>query len=209
MEATMQHDLWVTGQLDASLEQLLSQYETSTGSVEGNVPSEIIQGATSIPSEHAKEFSAGPADCVAPDGEDLADSTRENVSNTINNQSAGIITVGNDDVKAIELWNEIMKKYEVAELCEKELERLTNVNDPGRKAYLQQRQAEAVAAAVEALGRLHNKEIEAKFCNFVKESRADPTLTISHSDVLLRSSHPLCWYSCFVRLFPRGVCAEK
>ena len=106
----MQHDLWATGQLDASLEQLLSQYETSTGSVEGNVPSEIIQGATSIPAEHAKVLSASPADCIAPDGEDLADNTRENVSNTISNQSAGIIAGGVDDVKAIELWNEIMKK---------------------------------------------------------------------------------------------------
>ena len=79
MEATMHHELWDTGQLDASLEHLLSQYEASTGSVEGNVPSEIIQGASNIPAEHAKVFSASPADCVAPDADDLADGTRQNI----------------------------------------------------------------------------------------------------------------------------------
>ena len=101
----MHHELWDTGQLDASLEHLLSQYEASTGTVDGNVPSEIIQGASNIPAEHAKVFSAGPADCVAPEADDLSEDTGQNISNAVSNQSAGIINGGVGDVKAIEIWN--------------------------------------------------------------------------------------------------------
>ena len=34
-------------------------------------------------------------------------------------------------------------------------------------------------------------------------------LRISHSDKFLNNRDPLFWYSCFVRLFPRGDCTEK
>ena len=47
-------------------------------------------------------------------------------------------------VLVVRIWNEMMKKYKVAELCEAELSRLRNLDEDDRKAYLQLEQAKAV-----------------------------------------------------------------
>ena len=123
---------------------------------------------------------------------------------SVADQSAGVIDGGVDDVTPVQIWDEIMKKYKVAQMCEDEIERLEKIDKQDKKACYQQRQALAVAAAVEALGRLHSKDLQTKLRTFVEENRVGNVLTIPHSDTFLRRRDPVFWYSCFVRIFPRG-----
>ena len=99
---------------------------------------------------------------------------------------------------------------------------------------LQQNRAAAVAAAVDALSRLHGREIKAKLDAFINKVKAEedkapdltsdaahgptastsaPTakasLNIGHDVKFLNNRDPLFWHNCFVRLFPRGDCTEK
>ena len=53
-----------------ALENLLHQYECSTGSLNGAVPVEILQSATRIDDRHANMQHAGPTDAVDTDGDD-------------------------------------------------------------------------------------------------------------------------------------------
>ena len=90
-----------------------------------------------------------------------------------------------------------------------------------KKTELKTREAVAVAAAVEALAQLHNKETRKKLDDFIasqneassaslsSESVDANTLIIPHAATFLNNKDPLFWYSCFVRLFPRGDCAER
>ena len=73
MEATKDNDVWESDMLANGLEELLQQYTKSIGVVTGGVPAEIIQGATRISASEAGVSSAGPADCVAPEGVEADD----------------------------------------------------------------------------------------------------------------------------------------
>eukprot|EP00973_Karenia_brevis_P069976 9728543-Karenia_brevis.AAC.1 len=77
---------------------------------------------------------------------------------TSGDQCAGIIDGGVDDVTPVQIWDQIMKRYKVAQTCSEELERLRGSDKSDEKANLRQRQAVAVAAAVEALAKLHSRE---------------------------------------------------
>ena len=70
MEATKHHDAWESGCLEGNLEELLQQYAVSTGSQNGGVPAEIVQGASAIALELSKVALRGLADCVAADGDE-------------------------------------------------------------------------------------------------------------------------------------------
>ena len=88
--------------------------------------------------------------------------------------------------------------------------RIRNSGASSDRSELKLREAKSVAAAVEALARLHHQETKAKLQRFVSQKKAeeDP-LAILHSRDFLNTRDPLFWYSCFVRLFPRGDCGEK
>ncbi len=75
---------------------------------------------------------------------------------------------------------------------------------------LQQERAVAVAEAVDALAKLHAKEVREKLKAFSNQDRGgDRSVTIRYSDEFLRSNDPSFWFRCFVRLFPRGDCMER
>ena len=65
-------------------------------------------------------------------------------------------------------WNEIMRKYKVAQVCEHELDRIRKLDKPDEKARIEQQRAMAVAAAVEALSKLHTQEVRSKLHHFVR-----------------------------------------
>ena len=59
------------------------------------------------------------------------------------------------------------EKYKVAQLCREELERLRQTDtSTEKKAEVRQRQAYAVAAAVEALSKLHHFEVQKNLKDF-------------------------------------------
>ena len=125
-------------------------------------------------------------------------------------QCAGVIDGGADDITPVQLWEAVMKKYKVAQECEAELARLAKSTDSSKKDQLLRDRSLAVATAVEALTKLHHQETLSKLQDFVRRDKdVCNELTIVHANEFLSSRNPLFWCSCFMRLFPRGDCAER
>ena len=106
---------------------------------------------------------SGPADCAEESTDDAsanAGDEQRDYETGIN--SAGVLDGGVDDISALQLWDMIMKKYNVAQLCDEELRRLnTTKNDSDKHGLLRER-ALAVATAVEALSKLQQQEVRKK-----------------------------------------------
>ena len=71
------------------------------------------------------------------------------------------------------------------------------------------REAEAVAEAVEALPKLHSREMRQKLRRYVNAQVDDNSLVIRHGDTFVNNRDPLFWCHCFVRLFPMGGLRRK
>ena len=113
---------------------------------------------------------SGPADCVDESTDDAsanADAEQRDYETGIN--SAGVIDGGVDDISALQLWDMIMKKYKVAQLCDEELRRLGTTKDDSDKHGLLRERALAVAAAVEALSKLQQKEVRNRLREHVEQ----------------------------------------
>ena len=94
---------------------------------------------------------SGPADCVEESTDDASANTgdeQRDYETGIN--SAGVLDGGVDDISALQLWDTIMKKYKVAQLCDEELRQLDKTKDDSDKHGLLRERALAVATAVEA-----------------------------------------------------------
>ena len=52
------------------------------------------------------------------------------------------------------------------------------------------------------------KDVRKRLNDFAESQNTNDSVAIEHSDEFLSSRNPLFWYSCFVRLFPRGDCLE-
>ena len=147
MEATKQHLLWETEALDKPLEDLLRAYAVSVGSNASGVPSEIIQGASKIPETSASVTASGPANCTPAAEEELESghpASQDEQEVTAN--CAGILDGGIDDLTPIQMWDEVMKRYKLAQICGQEIERLKNSDKKSEKERLQLEQAQAVAS---------------------------------------------------------------
>ena len=130
MHATRGHELWETGLLDPALESLLQEYTRSIGTEHGGIPSEIFQGASQISKEHACVNQSGPADCVESSTDDVsANAGDEQRDHETGINSAGVLDGGVDDISALQLWDMIMKRYKVAQLCDEELRRLKSTKE--------------------------------------------------------------------------------
>ena len=66
-----------------------------------------------------------------------------------------------------------------------------------------------MAEAVEALSQLHSREMRQKLRNYVRQQGNEQTLVVRHGDAFLNNRDPFFWCHCFMRLFPRGDCAER
>ena len=63
----------------------------------------------------------------------------------------------------------------------------------------------AISTAVDALAKLQHQETKKTLEAYAKqESVSDETVTITHSIKFVSNKDPLFWFSCYVRLFPRG-----
>ena len=61
---------------------------------------------------------------------------------------AAVLDGGTDDLSPVQLWDAIMRRYGVAQECEREIARLDATKCPSEKERLQREHAVAVAAAV-------------------------------------------------------------
>jgi hypothetical protein len=212
MEATKYHELWETGALDPALETLLGEYSQSIGTDQGGVPAEILQAASRIAPEHAFVNVAGPAQCVEQEDaeQDMTEDSGIQMPEDAGVNSGAVLDGGVDSVTPLQLWDTIMKKYKIAQLCTQELERLRRAGGDSDQTALQKERAVAVATAVEALSKLHNEAIHKKLDELAATEKAQSKIEVCLKDKIFLNNHnPLFWYSCFVRLFPRGDCAER
>jgi len=209
MDATKHHELWQTDLLDKPLEELLNAYVQSVGADSG-VPCELLQGASRLDPARVAVNRCGPADCTATEEEDKDSESTLPESADMGQNCAAALDGGVDDLTPLQLWDCIMKKYKVAQICEQELRRLDAEKDGSQMEQLQRDQAIAVAAAVEALAKLQHQDTKKRLAAYAREQEdSKACLEIPHSKLFLSNRDPLFWFSCFVRLFPRGDCLER
>ena len=143
------------------------------------VPAEILQGAARIAPEHASVNLAGPAQCVdqedAGDSEAGKDASADTPQDAAANNAA-VLDGGVDDLEPLQLWDTIMKKYKVAQVCTEELHRLERVGDDSDQSVLLRERALAVSTAVQALSKLHNEAVHKKLQELVvQEKQRNPS----------------------------------
>ena len=210
MVETQHHELWQTNLLDKPLEELLTAYVNSVGGETGGVPSELLQGASRIDATRASVLRSGPADCTPASEGDKTEPTDDAGEDDPGNDCAAALDGGVDDFTPLQLWDVIMKKYKVAQICEDEIARLDAEKDESKRSHLKREQALAVATAVETLAKLQHQETKKKLQAFAQEhSASEQPVVLPLKDTFISSSNPLFWFSCFVRLFPRGDCWER
>ena len=170
------------------------------------MPEEIIIGATAVEETAAKLLHAGPADAV-PDGDlDVLDPSNEAQVGGC----AAAVDGGSDSLSPLMLWDEIMRKYGVAQQCERAIQAVNSKQDPSEKERLNAERWQAVAAAVQALARLKNQDMQKKLDEFRQaEEGNQPPLQVGHSKDMMSNFDSIFWPYCFVDLFCRGDCLER
>ena len=124
--------------------------------------------------------------------------------------NAAVLEGGVGDIGPLQLWDTVMKKYKVAQLCTEELERLKRTGGESDQTVLLRERAVTVSTAVEALSKLHNETVQKQMQELAARERSEETVqTTVRDNTFLNNRDPLFWCSCFVKLFPRGDCAER
>ena len=150
---------------------------------------------------------AGPAQCVPEDEEQPSPPTNLNAtaSGDAGSNSAAVLDGGVDYIGPLQLWDTIMKKHKVAQLCTQELARLHRMGDQSDQTLILKERAIAVSTAVEALSKLHNEAVHKKLQAIAtQDALGEPVQMVIANKTFLSNRDPLFWHSCFVRLFPRG-----
>ena len=216
--ATKQTSSLVGEQLDPCVEDLLRAYAASVGSMDGGTPREIVESAAQVDPKRVSVAQAGPVDCTEAGGDDdddragrpSLDEGGSAVDHDATANCAAVFSGGQDDITGVQLWNTIMRKYKVAQICEEELVQLEAAKELSLAQEKRAERMRAVAEAVQALAKLHHRDTLtqlSEFANLEKGHQAE--LVVPHSKDFLSSRDPLFWFSCFVSLFPRGDCAER
>ena len=131
---------------------------------------ELVVAASKIDQKKAAVYYAGPADCVEPEPEDLPQPVPADVEFT-DNDCGAILDGGKDDISPVQLWHAVMEKYKVATRCDEELERLYAVRDKDLIDKKREEKLLAIAAAVEALAKLHHTDTLSKLKQFAAQDR--------------------------------------
>ena len=209
MEATKFCISGEDGGLPQAIDAALQEYMKSVGPDGSGVPAELLQAASQIPADRASVVLRGPVDCTDADAQGgVAGGEDGDEGDEV--QCAAALDGGVDDITPLRLWDAIFKNYKVAQDCKKELARLGDVENKSKLQDLQEKECRAVAAAITGIAELRSKEVRKELEKFAAmEADKKEVLLIEHGDQFLSSSDPSFWGACFLRLFPRGDCAEK
>ena len=135
-----------------------------------------------------------PPNASQPDGQD---DTGDDLADA-NQQCAAVLDGGMDDITPVRIWDVVMKKYKLAQQCDQELARIDSQADGAKREELLRQRVVAIAAAVDALAKLHQKETITKLQKMVQQDKGQKApLDIFHSSDLWNNREPLFWYSCF------------
>ena len=190
------------------MESLLAAYSESMGCTGPAVPAELVQAAVRISDQHAVIGSDGPSDAVHK-GEGQAAAAP--CADEPEMSSAGVIDGSGESWSPIQLWDQVMRNYGVYEDSTRLIDLYhADASRGDRVAKAKADQATAIAAAVEALAQLSNREARAQLRKFDDEQSVfSPVVPISQTTELLSQFHPSYWTSGFLDLFFRGDCIER
>ena len=73
-----------------------------------------------------------------------------------------------DDITPVRIWDVVMKKYKLAQQCEQELARIDSQGDGAKREDLARQRIVAIAAALDALAKMHQKETIRKLQTMVQ-----------------------------------------
>ena len=140
---------------------------------------------------------------MACDGED--DDAAVVAEDVVPDECAAAIDGGVDDVSPLQWWDAVMKKYGVMQQAEAAVAAAERQGaQASARAGLDADHAKAVAAAVEALAGLTNKETRKKLEEFQRLIDGEGTvIRVGHGTQTLSSFSPNFWGHCFVDLFFR------
>ena len=79
---------------------------------------------------------------------------------------AAVLDGGFDELSPLHLWDEIMRHHGVAQACERAVIAVDEKRNPSEKERLLRERSIAVAAAVQALARLKNRDMQRKLDDF-------------------------------------------
>ena len=179
------------------------------GTDAGGIPSELLQAASEIPADRSSVVLEGPANCTDADAR-ASDGAGDADVDDVEVQCAAALDGGLDSCGPLQIWDNVMKRYKVKQICEQELQRLDAISNKSEIDRVSQKLAEATAEAVEGISKLRHREVFKQLEEF-KASQADSkeVLVVEHGEAFLRTSDPAFWCMCFMRLFPRGDCMER
>ena len=204
MLATKNEVVVNSANLGEQLENLLSAYAKSTGTDEGAMPAELLQGATEIPTTQAPLQQAGPADAVGTNSSEVSTTT------VPPDDAAALLQGGLDDIEPLRVWEALMHKYGIHVQVQESLETAKARKDVDETARLELEGLKAVAAAVKALVRLNHADIKRQLIEFHRSlSKPVPQVAVEYSSTILSNFDTDFWSSCFVDLFYRGDCQER
>ena len=229
MEAT-KAERFEKGSLGVHLDALLSEFRQSLEGDGPAVPAELLQAATQVDAAHVPLHQHGPADAVAGEDSDEAEfgaslqppfikdtaglllgqqqeaAGAQERSPPDPDECAAVLQGGWDDITPMQLWNTVMRNYQVAERCEAAA---AAAEGPSGDALAVDRNM-AVADAVRALARLQHEETKQKLLEFHRRlENQQLSLHIGHSPEPLSNFDPRFWSHCFVDLFPYCDCVER
>ena len=170
-----------------------------------NCTTDASEDFTGVSSRSPSQFltERSPSDALLQDVAATEDAADED-------QCAGVLDGGVDSISALRIWGTIMKKYKVAQMCDQEITKLNAKTDLSQKEELLRTKAIAVAEAVDHLAKLHHRETRTRLNQLFRQSQSHGDIVkIGHADVFLSNRDHLFWTACFMRLFPRGDCAER
>ena len=187
----------------------IQEYAASVGTDAGGIPSELLQAASEIPADRSSVVLEGPANCTDADAR-ASDGAGDADVDDVEVQCAAALDGGLDSCGPLQIWDNVMKRYKVKQICEQELQRLDAISNKSEIDRVNQKLAEATAEAVEGISKLRHREVFKQLEEF-KASQADSkeVLLVEHGEEFLRTSDPAFWCMCFMRLFPRGDCMER
>ena len=79
---------------------------------------------------------------------------------------AAVLDGGLDEVLPVQLWDEIMRRHDVAQACERAVFAVDEKQNPSEKERLPRERSVAVAATVQALARLKHRDMQKKLDEF-------------------------------------------
>jgi hypothetical protein len=218
LAATKDMELHDYDALGVHFESVLQSYRDNLGGLQVGVPAVLLAVATPMSKEHTRLQQEGPADAAGQSGDESVDGKTklpthgEPLVHRWRDSSAAVINTSGDMLSPLALWNMALAKYEVLRQCGEIIKAADSKGDLGAGDQARRDEAVALAEAVQALGKLGQRESNDMLEEYEAHRQGNTkrvVIKVGHRNTLLNSYDEDFWVRAFTDLFPRGGCAER